>query len=171
MEDYRKLYEDALERARKAYNHSIEEGWNCDKGIYEAIFPQLKESEDERIRKELIKFFSEISVCESEFNKWSNCDVKKWIAWLEKQGERKWSDKDEEMLKEIISVLEGNNVHTTKMLYEYANWLKSIKPQNHWKPTKEQLEEMSYAIYRADCYGSEENVNILQSLYDQLKKL
>ena len=44
-----------------------------------SIFPELKESEDERIRKALIKFVK------SRLAGFPECD--KYIAWLEKQGE------------------------------------------------------------------------------------
>ena len=53
--DYEQLYKDALERAKKWYNAP-----NADKiptysnRVIEEIFPELKESEDERIRKALI---------------------------------------------------------------------------------------------------------------------
>ena len=54
--DYEQLYKDALERAKKWYNAP-----NADKiptysnRVIEEIFPELKESEDERIRKALIE--------------------------------------------------------------------------------------------------------------------
>jgi hypothetical protein len=48
-------YEEALERARKYYN----ELRACRaKEKLETIFPELRESEDERIRKKIINFIS-----------------------------------------------------------------------------------------------------------------
>jgi hypothetical protein len=51
----------------------------------EAFFPELKESEDERIRKAIIEHLRqdielELILSEEEGNE--------WIAWLEKQGEQ-----------------------------------------------------------------------------------
>ena len=48
------------------------------------IFPELKESEDEGIRKEILEFF-----CQFENGKLRGVDISSWIAWLEKQGEKK----------------------------------------------------------------------------------
>jgi hypothetical protein len=54
----------------------------------EKYFPELKESEDERIKKELILFFTERAkhTEDSTFNGLSSKEI---IAWLEKQGEQK----------------------------------------------------------------------------------
>lgn len=49
----------------------------------EEIFPELKESEDEKIKKEIINYFK----CQSREEP-SRKDIhNKWIAWLKKQGE------------------------------------------------------------------------------------
>jgi len=85
--DYEKKYEEALERAKKWHNAP-----NADKiptyanRIIEEIFPELKESEGERVRKELLAF------CKNRAEKYSNDpkykNIRAWIAWLEKQGEQ-----------------------------------------------------------------------------------
>ena len=49
--NYEKKYKEALERARKIY----EQGTITESLCY--VFPELKESEDERIRKEIIEYF------------------------------------------------------------------------------------------------------------------
>lgn len=81
--DYEKKYKEALERARKSYVNSIEQGWTCDKAIYEEIFPELKESENERIRKTLIKGFQHYD----KECKWGEFTTTEILSWLEKQGE------------------------------------------------------------------------------------
>ena len=52
----------------------------------ETLHPELKESEDETIRKEIIEFvdINTLSVDERH---------DRWIAWIEKQGEQKPTDK------------------------------------------------------------------------------
>ena len=46
-------------------------------------------------------------------------------------------------------------------------WLKSLRPQNQWKPSKEQMEALKNC-----CNGWEDNSNgILDSLYNDLKAL
>ena len=82
--DYEKAYKEALERARE-FQKSKD-------GLCvltaESIFPELKESEDEKIRKALVGFHK------------STIDVdgikgEEIVAWLEKQGEKKATDKVE----------------------------------------------------------------------------
>lgn len=52
----------------------------------EAFFPELKESEDERIRKELTEFLK--SASGGFLDTTTQCKTfGKWVAWLEKQGE------------------------------------------------------------------------------------
>ena len=79
--DYKKKYEEALKRAKSWYNSTF-----ANNDILKQIFPELKESEDENIRKELIEAVNGL---------WDNdalpmpLSVKRkdaWIAWLEKQG-------------------------------------------------------------------------------------
>ena len=77
-----KAYDKAFERAKKLQE-------TCDSqavvGWCEYLFPELKESEGERIRKEIIEH-----IIWSEDNQ--NCakeEMIRWIAWLEKQGEQK----------------------------------------------------------------------------------
>lgn len=51
MKNYEKLYNAALERAKEYHDNG---GAPL---ILEVVFPELKESEDERIRKEIIAIF------------------------------------------------------------------------------------------------------------------
>jgi len=48
----------------------------------EKYFPELKESEDERIRKGLIRSFKSLNTLKT----WNGLDRMKVISWLEKQG-------------------------------------------------------------------------------------
>ena len=71
--DYEKAYKQALERAREIYHR----GYYVS-GDIEHIFPELKESEDERIRKDIISYL------QRKQNQ-GELDAPDWIAWLEKQ--------------------------------------------------------------------------------------
>ena len=78
MEDYEKKYKNALAWAKAVYNG--ETGFARDE--VEDVFPELKESEEEKIRKHLIKHFWNKSK-----EDWNGVPVKRILAWLEKQGE------------------------------------------------------------------------------------
>ena len=77
--DYKKLYEEALERAKKIHNEHKAQPFNA----MTKVFPELAESEDEKIRKALIEMF--ISIGKRDFR---DIPTKKIIAWLEKQGKQ-----------------------------------------------------------------------------------
>ena len=77
--NYEQKYKEALERAKSKIKN------DKDHVLYEddviEIFPELAESEDERIRKSILEH---IQLCSESI---PNRDI--WIAWLEKQGEQK----------------------------------------------------------------------------------
>lgn len=76
MENYNKL----LEKAQKAYKNCVT---GAEKRRLESIFPELKMSEDERIRKEIIEF---LQLPHRQFVGERNQE--EWIEWLQKQGEK-----------------------------------------------------------------------------------
>jgi len=78
--DYKEKYEQALEKAAALYKAS-EPMSGCNV-IIETLFPELKESEDERIRKALIDYFNDFTLPTFE-----GLEPKKILAWLEKQGD------------------------------------------------------------------------------------
>lgn len=82
------------------------------------IFPELKESEDEKIRKDLIQWIDEFPD-----TIWRGHYKKDILAWLENQDEQKpaWSEEDEKMVKDIIAAIDALCYHGM------VNWLKSIK--------------------------------------------
>ena len=75
--DYEKAYKEAIKRAK-----AIIEVAEKKEEIYKSaitIFPELRESEDERIRKEI----EQLIQCMHD----ADPRKERWIAWLEKQGE------------------------------------------------------------------------------------
>ena len=99
----------------------------------EFLIPELKESEDEKIRKDLITFLDEIWHLgkNANFDKWDKSDCSNWLAWLEKQGEQKpveWSEYDEHKVKDIIYFLNSAKKHyaSTVELDACVRWLWSL---------------------------------------------
>ena len=88
QEEKAKRYDEALRRARKLkedptsvfYEYSPSEG----DIVVDYIFPELKESEDERIRMSLIELFKDMEWDDSILHDY-NMDKDKTISWLEKQ--------------------------------------------------------------------------------------
>ncbi|MBR6908032.1 hypothetical protein IKN40_06160 [bacterium] len=73
-----RAYDEAKLRIRAAYNSN-----KCTIGFMNEIFPEIKESEDEKIRKELITHCKNIRCVTEEGAE----EIVKWIVWLEKIGE------------------------------------------------------------------------------------
>ena len=124
QEEKAKAYDEALEQAKR-WHKAFVMGHNYPatdiKVSYEIMFPELKESEDERIRKELIAFLKYYHTGQG------NCVVydDDWIAWLEKQGEQKpaWSEEDEKIYQSIMD----DTVQENQLDIKQINWLKSLR--------------------------------------------
>ena len=82
IEDKAKRYNEALQRTRRWYDSNTNEGY---RGIFEDIFPELKESKDEKIKKVI---YGWIYTQPSQFFD-SGFSKEEMLAWLEKQGEQK----------------------------------------------------------------------------------
>ena len=80
QEEKARAYDKALESATIAYKDKDRHL----KATLERIFPELKESEDERISKEIIKYLEQTV---PHHHRDEVLKSKEWIAWLEKQGE------------------------------------------------------------------------------------
>ena len=77
-----------------------------------------------------------------------------------------WSEEDEKMQKNIIWLLE---VHPSYR--KEVDWLKSLRPQPHWEPTKEQMEYLSKAIVTLGEEGDGKTAAVLNELRKDLKNL
>ena len=100
------------------------------------------------------------------------CDAKRE---LEKQGESKWSEEDENRFNNLCNIINENEFWGHASKEGFINWLKSLKPQNHWKPTQEQLDALdevckgyySTHVLRKGNNAYEKSI----SLYNELKRL
>lgn len=139
--DYEKEYKSAKMRCEwQLANGLISEKCATD------LFRDIKESEDERIRKELI------SLVEKGGCITSKKDRELALAYLEKQKEQKptnsekpkeWSEEDERMLNNCVSALkEGANGHAIVIDYgEHERWLNSLSERFKNQPKREWSEE------------------------------
>ena len=133
--DYRKEYEEAVKRAMAMIKVAEKED-----EVYKCaitIFPELKESEDDRIMKTLIDYFR-WNTDSQLLNEFTNREV---FACLEKFSEQNlimakssqlggqksaWSEKDEEYINDLIGVFDGQQ-HQAHSDEEIVNWLKTLK--------------------------------------------
>lgn len=83
--DYEKKYKEVLGHAKRAIENIPDESlanW------LKNIFPELKESEDEKIRKAIVAFFE----CQDDNTTYSFVTKQSILAWLERQREQKPTD-------------------------------------------------------------------------------
>lgn len=109
-EEKAKRYEEAIEKLHEIItmnNKPVNP-----KEIGEYLFPELKESEDERIRKQIISFLKEF-----EHDHYRSLDFSSWIAWLEKQGEQNLhvNDNAKEMFIKALERVEEQNSKDYKL--------------------------------------------------------
>ena len=169
-EEKAKAYDEALEKARKRVatdpqDHTVT--------ILKDIFPELAESEDERIRKDIIAFLQSMN---------SHCDPaqdwdlrNRWLPYLEKQKEQKpaeWSERDEKILASVMSHIADSqcfdHFHDISKEDIYT-WLKSLRPRPHWKPSEEQMDALDEYIWRGKL--NKNKAKYVISLYEDLTKL
>lgn len=79
-----------------------------------------------------------------------------------------WNKKDENMLQSVLWHVSNSvsNGKSQDFRCDITEWLKSLRPQNRWKPSDEQMETLKQAI-SAFPYETD----YLELLYDDLKKL
>ena len=84
---------EAIEIVRKNWPHS---GYTMLREALETLIPELAESEDEKIRKDLIRWVN-TNISYERMPDGMNYSNECVLAWLEKQGEQKpsWSEEDE----------------------------------------------------------------------------
>ena len=130
--NYKEKYNEALERARALRQEAIDKEYAIDYvKDYEAIFPELAESDDERmierIELSLHSLKQWINGCdEMQPSRKEECitEIKEQEAWLKKQKEQKSADLSEMMVHKepYIAPVPTPMVADEQKPYEPKNW-------------------------------------------------
>lgn len=202
--EYEKKYNEALERARDFHDGPTANV--VTRTFLEQVFPELRESEDERARKAALEG---IEYLERKLG-WDaigDTDILDVKEYLEKQKEQKpaeriedsvkfeegfkagresglrdgqkyvlnnldsyglckpaeWSEEDEKRIDAICELLENTSaIHPNYSCRKLIIWLKSLRPQPHWKPGEEQpevdLEKAALHVYESWMGGTMNDV-------------
>lgn len=164
MIDYEKKYKEALEWMKSLYNGLH----GATKEEAEKYFPELKESEDEKIRKALVRFHK--STIDVDGIKGEDI-----LAWLEKQ----------KSVGEIVERCKNSWYNEGKIAGQFEGitddekyqqgWHDALEKQgkeSSWKPTKEQYEALDYAYN--SCSDTERGnyyEGVLETLIEDLHRL
>ena len=136
--DYEKKYKQLYTLINDLYPHMSE---YCKEKV-EGFFPELAESEDERIRKRIYNYIN-VTLDDNE-----SAEKEKWLAWLEKQGES-------------IKINRGKNYLCTKT-HKYAGeeWREGIK---YFAPEDYSLINQGCAYY-CPSWSKEEHNNFFKEV-------
>lgn len=148
IEEKAERYDEVVNEIKKLRDVLLKEGVINENGIicdnFNRIFPELKEEDDDRIRKGLLNSFKEIPEPDEDNSEayYAGMRVKDIITWLEKQGKQKpvWNEEDERISKTIIigikNAMFGDEMREKYQHIQNANkdyyqiridWLKSLK--------------------------------------------
>lgn len=161
--DYKKAYQEALERAKYLKENTDSVGAKDISYTFEYIFPELRESEDEKIRKEIIEFLIWLKEFRNGgYEPSGKYVIEDMIAWLEKRGDLKLLNNEE---------YQTLPVETLDRLYAAEKELEQLKQgkQKHsWnEEDREMLDNCLGLIQEIDC--TKEEQNWLKSLKDRVQ--
>ena len=207
IEEKAKAYDEAIRKLRGMMPNWERLSYNGKTFLQDLIYiiPELAESEDEKVIKEIIELVMQPTwKTEEEFHRrnvlcaWLEnvpvtIDHEKregfhlgYKACHEEQSEQEpeenkgniggispnsaWSEEDEKILKEIISDVkfEGYNNDMQADSYKKINWLKSLRHQSQWKPSKEQIVALRWVLNNVPYNKHKEEIS---GLLDQIKDL
>lgn len=117
----------------------------------QSVFPELKESEDERIRKTIIRFFKDNYPNETEMYDGS-VTVGKALAWLEKQGEKidAIENFDTEFEKQVSCLIASAINMEHEYNQGYVKWAANALLEYAKHELEKQGEKATY-INKEDC--------------------
>ena len=180
IEQKAKAYDEAIKRVENIRTGKCETTFMFTEGLLEHIFPELAESEDERIKQKLIEFFKDFGKTRSHCWSISIPDI---LAWLEKQGEQKHQynsrpryvgegellgkkDTDDFYLKGVQKVCSGE-ANDEALEKQLQIWFEKGKSQGR-----------DEVIYHPESFGlqkpaewSEEDENLLKLSIENLTEL
>ena len=142
---YEEKYKAALEKLQEALA-PCKDGCKISgltRGCLENIFPELNESEDERMWK-LIKKYAHYNISDMALEA-DHITREQLETWLEKQGDTnetlsEWSEEDKQIILSIEQVMNCASLLNIvpEKIDNIKSWLKSLRPQKQWKPTEKQ---------------------------------
>ena len=166
--DYEKAYKNLVAKVKNAHLYAQTDST---KNVLEDILPELRESEDERIRKKCIELIKRV-IPSGDSQSQESKEILDCIAYLEKQKEKKFDFelikqawymegyKDREFSKESKWIIKtGDGGPEYELNPKYGQPLAEMK-----KPTEKQdysgLNDLERAIHRGFLVAGAENVPV-----------
>jgi len=162
--DYEKKYNEALEDMRVIYPNLKGDA----KLAVEHAFPELAESEDERIRKGIVET---IKQCPDTFLNPKNRD--EMLAYLEKQKEQKpaWSEEDKQWLSEVYFAIDHSmySEDERQAMKKYIDSLRSQSKPTEWSEEDENKIESIKGLITTGRFADTNTIRTIWELLDSLR--
>jgi len=141
IEQKAKCYDEALKVLHKYDGANI----MFTQDLKEEMFPELKESEDERMRKKLIRAFKSLNTIKV----WNGIERINILAWLEKQGEPMEINptKFDTRLQALIGKFDS--LPKEELIGSLSFWLNVVQNDGTYKPAKKQDEQTPIQDYNS----------------------
>ena len=147
------------------------------KSLKDRILPQQKQEwseEDENNRTSALMLLKYPITIWDEVNNNTRIKAVDWLKSLKNkyvpQLKQDWSEEDESRRKKIIHILSLDGRIKNEELSDINSWLKSLRPQHHWKPSDEQMKALTFACIK-NANIDKSSIKALYDLKEQLKKL
>ena len=135
-EEKAKAYDEALEKAKEMMDNC---SFETTKVVCQELFPELVESEDERIRRTLLEYFGP----DVQLDFVRGVAIKKIRDWLEKQKEHQNnSDAREKALGRDLTFPQDKDKNLDEIAQDYVDSVKEYNPEPTWD-----------LMQTAVCYG------------------
>lgn len=150
--DYKKAYEDALERAKDIYNENPSS--STAKFVCGQIFPELKESEDERIRKELLEEIEFIIPHDDETDSEGlilpsyHARIDRYKSYLERQQEQQPAEWNDAERKKLYS--DGYYSSRSNLALDFMHYLDEHRPEGKMCLSSGECEQLQKAFKTGD---------------------
>ena len=149
--------------------------WDAEKKEFKRIEQKPSWSEeDERMYRGLHNLIYSTPYCDSrkELSDWFKSIKDRVIP----QSKQEWGEKDEYILNNIYDFVAENLLDKNRGVCadECLKWLKSLRPQNRWKPSDEQIRRLEYFVKLWGKTEDTENTKVFEtvkSLLNDLKQL
>ena len=159
-----------------------------DDGNQYLVFPICRENEYKLVEQKPAWSEEDESLCRQIESILSVCRIKSLLSFdlykkmldllrtlkdrVQPQSKQEWSEEDKTWFDEVWRCVSKEYPLANSYIFQ---WLKSLRPQNTWKPSEEQMDALQY-IYRnlnpplSDKLGWN-SLKTLELLYNDLKKL
>ena len=160
-----RAYDKAIEKIKYVMEHGVQPVLN--KEDLQSIFPEIFESEDERIEKEIIAFLKENLETGRAEETWSLSGLKRWIAWLEKQATKSVNIDIESMVSQYKQRLKSqggveNTPIVNMCLTAFRHGVENVLEELNLKKLEKQVEKKPASSAKT-CKND--------TLYDLLQKM